>query len=73
MSDTQGSRLGRRIVQHRKVQARALVAAVDIDALSADPLEQRWSRRSRFLFIVAAASLCWALPSLAVYAVLRAF
>lgn len=28
---------------------------------------ERWSRRSRFLFIVGAAALCWAVPGLALY------
>jgi hypothetical protein len=28
---------------------------------------ERWPRRSRFLFIVGAASLCWAVPAAVVY------
>ncbi|HZS81330.1 MAG TPA: hypothetical protein VFA50_00550 [Stellaceae bacterium] len=32
--------------------------------------ERRWSRRRRFLFIVAAAALCWAVP---IFLVLKLF
>ena len=35
--------------------------------LEADTYDGKWSRRSRFLFIVSAASLCWLIPGLALY------
>jgi len=44
-----------------------LRAATYDPALEADELVARWPRRSRFLFIVGAASLSWALPAVVVY------
>ena len=38
---------------------------VDIDA--DEGYEGKWSRRSRFVFIVSAASLCWLIPGIVVY------
>jgi hypothetical protein len=32
----------------------------------------RWSRRSRFLFIVGAATLCWVVPGVAIYLLVAA-
>jgi hypothetical protein len=36
-------------------------------ALDGASVGNRWPRRSRFLFIVGAASLCWAIPAVIVY------
>jgi hypothetical protein len=41
-------------------------AVAPFEALAGEP-EQRWTRRSRFLFIVGAAALCWAVPGIAIY------
>ena len=38
---------------------------IDIEADEAS--EGKWSRRSRFLFIISAASLCWLIPGVVVY------
>jgi hypothetical protein len=35
--------------------------------LDGDTAVAKWPRRSRFLFIVGAAALCWAVPGLAIY------
>jgi hypothetical protein len=35
--------------------------------LAEDRGARRWSRCSRFLFIVSAAALCWLVPGLAIY------
>ena len=40
---------------------------VPVEELSDEPQIERWSRRSRFLFIVGAAALCWAVPGVAIY------
>jgi hypothetical protein len=42
-------------------------AYVPVDTLAEEPQVERWSRRSRFLFIVGAATLCWVIPGLAIY------
>lgn len=36
-------------------------------ALDDEVLAERWPRRARILFIVGAASLCWAVPAVIVY------
>jgi len=53
---------------HRERPASPYVRAATYDpGLEADGLVARWPRRSRFLFILGAASLSWALPAVAVY------
>jgi hypothetical protein len=42
-------------------------AHLPADALDAEPEEERWSRRARFFFIIAAAALCWTVPGVAIY------
>jgi hypothetical protein len=42
-------------------------AYVPAETLDEEPQVERWSRRSRFLFILGAAALCWALPGVAIY------
>ena len=55
----------------RKPASAAFVSAAAIDpSLDDEPFVDRWPRRSRFLFIVGAASLCWAVPAAIVYLVL---
>jgi hypothetical protein len=42
-------------------------AVVPVDAaVEAEPID-RWSPRTRFLFIVGAAALCWIVPGVAIY------
>jgi hypothetical protein len=53
---------------HRDRPSPAYARAATYDApLEGGVLVQRWPRRSRFLFIVGAASLSWALPAAIVY------
>jgi len=35
--------------------------------LEEESLVRKWPRRSRFLFILGAAAVCWLLPGLAIY------
>jgi hypothetical protein len=54
------------IVRHARKLDRAPRRAMPmIDAEAAR--DERWSRRSRLLFIVGAATACWAVPALLVY------
>src|SRR4051812_16927758 len=53
---------------HRERPPAAYARAATYDpALDGDALIERWPRRSRFLFIVGAASLSWVLPAAVVY------
>jgi hypothetical protein len=47
--------------------AEARKEAVVFDPPADDAVIDRWTRRSRFLFIVGAAALCWAVPGVAIY------
>jgi len=40
--------------------------------LAEEQVSGRWSRRSRFLFIVGAATLCWVVPGVAIYLLVAA-
>jgi hypothetical protein len=42
-------------------------AATTLEAAIDEPFVAKWPRRSRFLFILGAASLCWAIPAALVY------
>jgi hypothetical protein len=59
-------------VQVQKVRriaspAAGVYAAPSDPALDGASIGSRWPRRSRFLFILGAASLCWAIPAVVVY------
>jgi len=43
---------------------------VELVSRASEPEVVRWSRRSRVLFIIAAATLCWAIHGAALYLVL---
>jgi hypothetical protein len=45
----------------------AHASAAALDAALDEPFVEKWPRRSRFLFILGAASLCWAIPAAIVY------
>jgi len=57
-------------VQGGRAQKRAHIA---YELLADAPAIERWSRRARFLFIVGAAALCWAVPGAAIYLLFAAF
>jgi hypothetical protein len=55
-------------LQVQKVRrAASSIALAAVPTLDQEALIERWPRRSRFLFIITAASLCWAIPAALVY------
>jgi hypothetical protein len=55
-------------LQVQKVRrAASSLALTPVPSDDDEALTERWPRRSRFLFIVTAASLCWAIPAALVY------
>jgi hypothetical protein len=55
------------IVRHARKLEEAPRRAMPMIEVEAATDERLWSRRARLLFIVGAATVCWAVPALLVY------